>query len=215
MYLASLVGHSVNNTVPEKPFEGINWENLYKLADFHNVTSLIYPAISALNVPDEANNKFNYDNHRFIAREARQELEAQRVFNALNNHHIPFIKLKGIVIKNLYPMPHMRTASDVDICMSREDRQKARGIMESLGYSLESSINYHDEYAKDDFFIYEIHSDIISPKSDIFSLFSNPFEKSNPDKDNNLQFTLTPEYFYLNIVTHLYKHFISEGNGCV
>lgn len=213
IYLASLIGHSINNTVPDKPFEGFDWNCLYKLADFHNVTSLIYPAVSSLELPKEIKNKFDYDNHRFIAREARQEIEAQRVFNTLNSHQIPFIKLKGIVIKNLYPMPYMRTASDVDICMSKEDRQKVRSIMESLGYTLESSINYHDEYVKDNFFIYEIHSDVVSSKSNLYTLFITPFEKSTADQNNNLQFTLKPEYFYLNIVTHLYKHFVSEGCG--
>ena len=85
--------------------------------------------------------------------------------------------------------------------------------MESLGYTLESSINYHDEYVKDNFFIYEIHSDVVSSKSNLYTLFITPFEKSTADQNNNLQFTLKPEYFYLNIVTHLYKHFVSEGCG--
>lgn len=213
MYLASLMGHSLSGTEPAKPFEGFDWEYLYKLARFHNVVSLIYPAVSTLEIPKETLEEFEYENHRHMAREARQEIEAQRVFNVLNHHNIPFIKLKGIVIKNLYPMPYMRSASDVDICMSKEDRQKAFDIMDSLGYTLESSINYHDEYSKDNFFIYEIHSDVISTKSNLYPLFKNPFEKSTPDKDNNLQYVLSPEYFYLNLVTHLHKHFISEGCG--
>ena len=106
----------------------------------------------------------------------------------------------------------MRTQSDVDICMTAKDREKATKLMESLGYSKEGSIDYHDEYAKDNFFIYEIHSDIMSPKSDLYPLFINPFEKSLPDTSPN-QLVLTNEYFYLNLVTHLYKHFISEGCG--
>ncbi len=212
-YLASLIGHSLRGTIPASPPKDIDWVNLYKLSVHHNVTALIHPCVSTLDIPQEIRDKFNYDNHRHLAREARQELESRRVFAELLKNNIKFIKLKGIVIKNLYPMPHMRSSSDVDICVSKEDREKSRSIMESLGYKLDSSIDYHDEYSKDNFFIYEIHSDIMSPRSKLHNLFVNPMEKSVPDKTNDGSMILSAEYFYLNLVIHLYKHFISEGCG--
>ncbi|MBR2723870.1 MAG: nucleotidyltransferase family protein [Ruminococcus sp.] len=212
-YLASLIGHSLKGTAPTEPSKEISWEKLYKLSVYHNVTALIYPAVSTLSIPYEIREKFEYTNHRHLAREARQELESHRVFSELAKNNINFIKLKGIVIKNLYPLPHMRSASDVDICMSKENRDKAKPIMESLGYKLDSSIDYHDEYSKDDFFIYEIHSDVMSPRSELYPLFINPLEKAIPDKSTPCAMVLSNEYFYLNLVIHLYKHFISEGCG--
>ena len=211
--LAQLIGHSIKGTVPLDVPENTDWEKLYKLSAFHNVTALIYPAVKNLSLPGEIKSKFLYDNKLFLTREARQEFESQRVFSALNEAGIPILKLKGIVIKDLYPMPHMRTAADIDICLTKEDRQKARPIMESLGYKFDSSIDYHDEYSKDEFFIYELHSDIMSPKSELHSLFVHPFEKAIVHNSNEMQMTLSNEYFYLNLVTHLYKHFISEGCG--
>lgn len=211
--LAQLMGHSIKGTAPIDTPPDTDWEKLYKLADFHNVTALIYPAVMKLDIPPEIKQKFIYDNHRFLAREARQEIESHRVFSALNEAGIPFLKLKGIVIKELYPMPHMRSAADIDICLTKENREKARPVMEELGYKLDSSIDYHDEYSKDDFFIYELHSDVMSPRSELYNLFINPFEKATIHNSNEMQLTLSNEYFYLNLVTHLYKHFISEGCG--
>lgn len=212
-YLASLIGHSIKGTTPAKPGEDINWDYMYDLAQLHNVSALIFPCLRTLDIPAETFSKFNYIYHRLLAREARQELESHRVFAALHEQGIDFIKLKGIVIKNLYPMPHMRTQSDVDICMTKENREKSRSIMESLGYKLDGSIDYHDEYSKDKFFIYEIHSDIMSERSELHRLFVNPFEKAVPDKLSKNELVLSNEYFYLNLVIHLYKHFISEGCG--
>lgn len=212
-YLASLIGHSLKGTTPSKPPKEIDWEKIYKLSVFHNVTALIYPAVSVLDIPLELRQKFDYDNHRHLAREARQELEAQRVFSAFSENNIDFIKLKGIVIKNYYPLPHMRSASDIDICMTEENRKKARAIMENLGYKFDSGIDYHDEYSKDRFYIYEIHSDIMSPRSDLHRLFINPFEKSVTDRTTPNAMILSNEYFYLHLIVHLYKHFISEGCG--
>ncbi len=211
--LASLIGHSLKGTAPLQPAEDIDWEELYSLSALHNVTALIYPAVSKLSIPEEIRNRFEYDNHRLIAREARQEFESQRVFTALNDAEIPIIKLKGIVIKNLYPIPYMRTAADVDICLTKNDREKAKSVMKALGYTLNNSIDYHDEYTKDSFFIYELHSDVVSSLSPLYNLFVNPFEKATVENSNPKQLKLTDEYFYLNLVMHLYKHFISEGCG--
>lgn len=212
-FLAKLIGHSIRGTAPAQVDNDINWEAVYKLANFHNVTALIYPTLSNLDVPEHVLEKFSYDNNRLMAREARQEIEANRVFSALHDAGIPFIKLKGIVIKNLYPMPHMRTASDTDICLTKEGREKAKPIMEKLGYILDSTLVYHDEYMKDKFFIFEMHSDLLSPTSELYSMFENPFEKAVATKENSNEMVLTNEYFYLHLVVHLYKHFISEGCG--
>lgn len=211
-YLASLIASSINETAPKEPFDGMDWERLYSLALLHNVAVLIYPAVKALDPPAEIMEKFTYNYNRMIAREARQEIEAQRVFSALDAAGTRFIKMKGIVLKNHYPMPYMRTHSDVDICMTSEDRKKSRPIMEALGYKFINGIDYHDEYEKDRFFIYELHSSVMSKRSPFYNIFDNPFDKATPDTEGP-GYIFTDKYFYLGLVIHLYKHFVSEGCG--
>ncbi len=211
-YLASLMGSTINSISPEKPFENINWDILYTLAEHHNVIGLIYPAVSAFDVPADILKKFVHSNNLIIAREARQEIESQRIFQILNSHDIRFIKLKGIVIKNLYPMPYMRTSSDIDICMRKNDRERSRTLMAEAGYTLDTSIDYHDEYSKNNFFIYELHSSITSSKSEYAQLFSEPFSKSITDSDGT-NYQLHPNYFYLHLLIHLLNHFVTGGCG--
>lgn len=211
-YLANLIGHSIRGTTPDMPTEEINWKQLYTIADFHNVTALISPIIFKLNIPDDIRQKFEYDTHRFMAREARQELEAQRVFSTLNKLNIPFIKLKGIVIKDLYPLPYMRTSADIDICISKEDRLRCRPVMQDLGYTLEESIDYNDAYQKDNFFIYELHSSIVSSRYAYHRLFTDPFGKAVKSPDD-ASYVLSPDYFYTHLIVHFMNHFLSGGCG--
>ncbi len=211
-YLTELISSVINSTAPQKPFKDMDWEQLYKLALFHNVAALVYPAVKALGAPENIVREFEYSNNRTLAREARQELEARRVFEALHNEGIKFIILKGTHLKNFYPLPHMRTQSDVDICMSKEDRSRSMKIMHELGYLLDASIDYNDEYSKDNYFIYELHSDIMSNKSEFHDVFTDPFSKVRP-LDNGNTFVFTDEYFYLHLFFHLYKHIISGGSG--
>ncbi len=212
MYLGSLMGHGIRGTEPQMPWEDFDWDKLYNLACHHNVVGIIEPALSKLNLPEDFMSKIKYHCQRLIAREARQDIEAQMIFDILKKENIPFIKLKGIALKNHYPVPYMRTSADVDICMSMEDRIRSKEIMLSLGYKLDSSIDYHDEYSKGNFFIFELHSAVTRTGSQFYTLFSDPFQKSVPDGDS-IGLVFNDEYFYLNLVTHLHQHFVSAGCG--
>ncbi len=210
-YLSHLISCTINSTEPDAPFEGMDWARLFRLACFHKAESLIFPTVKKLPLPADILNKFTYNNHRMIAREARQEIEAQKIFSLLKEKNIPFIKMKGIVMKHFYPMPYMRSQTDIDLCMSKEDRLLCAPIMKELGYKVFSSNENTDEYEKDDFFYYEMHSSL-STSFAFSKLYDNPFSNVKP-ADDNIGYVFTDEYFYLHIITHLYKHFIVEGCG--
>ncbi|MBQ8001729.1 MAG: nucleotidyltransferase family protein [Ruminococcus sp.] len=211
-YMARLMACTINQTVPEAPFEGIDWKQFYRLANFHNMISLVYPAVKSLQLPPEVLKEWTYNNNRLMAREARQEIESKKVFDILAKENIPFIKMKGIVTKHFYPAPYMRTQADIDICMSEEHRRYCASFMEKLGYGIFSVTENTDEYMKDNFFFYEFHSTVNTSDSEFYELFSDPFSKVKASADGT-GFVFTDEYFYLHLVTHLYKHFIIEGCG--
>lgn len=211
-YLTHLVSCTINNKGPKAPFEGIDWTQLLKLAVFHNATTLVYPVISSFQIPSEIFSKWTYINKLMITREARQEIESQKIFDFFSRENIPFIKMKGIVTKYFYPAPFMRNQADIDICITDEHRKYCVSFMKEMGYELFSSTENTDEYMKDDFFYYELHSSVNPSTSEFYELFSEPFTKAKIASDG-VGLVLTDEYFYLHLVTHLYKHFITEGCG--
>lgn len=211
-YLSRLVASILNSTVPDSPFEDMDWTRLYKLADFHNLTALVYPALKDLSVPADILQNWRYANNRLIARETRQAIEADMIFGILRKENIPFIRMKGIVTKNFYPAPYMRTQADVDICMSEEHRRYCSSIMKELGYEIFSVAENTDEYVKDNFYYYELHSSVYPTTSDFYNIFEDPFSKAS-ESDDGTGYVFTDEYFYLHLITHLYKHFVTEGCG--
>ena len=211
-YMASLIGSVINGTAFRKPFEGMDWEYLYRLSGHHNILSLIFPAVSSMDIPKEVFHKFYYDNRLLLARSTRQEIETHQVFGVLNKAGIRFIKLKGIVIQNLYPKPYMRSHSDVDIYMTKDDRERAQALMKELGYTLTTTIDYNDEYKKDDFYLFELHSSLLTESSPYKALLAEPFKNVVQDADG-VNFVLNDEYFYLHLLVHLLNHFLSGGCG--
>ena len=212
-YITSLISSVVLNTAPPAPFEGIDWEKLFYLAKNHSIAIIIYPAVKDMDMPENVRLLFIKDKDRILARTTRQAIESDRVLRTLEDNNIEFIRLKGIHIKELYPAPYMRTFSDIDICLTEEGREKAKPIMKNLGYRLEGSLDFHDEYEKDDFYIYELHYPIVSTELFYSDVFSDPFTKSHPVSDSNLDFVLNNEYFYLHLFFHLHRHFVTRGCG--
>lgn len=212
-YMTSLIASVILKTAPPEPFDDIDWIKLFKLSQKHDSAAIIYDAIENMELPEEARTLFIKQKNRIIARTTRQAIEADRVMGAFLENNIKLIRLKGIHIKDYYPKPYMRTFSDVDLYVSAEDREKAKPIMKKLGYELKSTIDYHDEYEKDNFFIYEIHNPVIPERSFNHAVFSDPFSKSVESPENPGCFSFKDEYLYLRLFFHLYSHFNIHGCG--
>ena len=212
-YLTALISSAIRGTSVPQPFEGINWKMLFNLAQKHNVAIMIYPVIINLNLPDEINALFKTEKNRMLSRTTRQNIEAERVLKELEKNSVKYIKLKGLHIRDYYPLNYMRNFGDIDIYVSKEDREKIKPIMAQLGYTLESSIGYHDEYTKDKFFIFEIHSSVVNYVMKYAPIFDNPFSFSVPDSENSCGYLLDDEHLYLHLICHLYNHFIKTGCG--
>lgn len=212
-YITSLVSSVILNTPSPEPFEGINWTELFHLANKHGVAVTIFPAIKEMNLPEEARLLFVKNKNKMVARTTRQNIEAEVVMGELEKNSIRYIILKGSHIKRMYPLDYLRTFGDIDLCLSESDREKAKPIMEKLGYSLDNVTDYHDEYEKNRFHIFELHSLITPATAPYKAVFDDPFSKANCVDDKGFCYELNDEYLYLHLFFHLYKHFSTTGCG--
>jgi len=212
-YLTSLISSVILNTAAPAPFDDINWVKFFNLAKKHDVSTLIYPIIQEMDIPEDVSVKFKNIQNRMIARTTRQNIETEVVTSEFEKNSIKYIKLKGAHIKDYYPYGYIRTFSDIDLYIDCSDKKKAEEIMERLGYTLSNITEYHDEYEKDNFYIFELHCHIVSPKTDYYSVFETPFDKSYLADNNNFCYKLKNEYLFLHLLFHLHKHFFSTGCG--
>ena len=64
--------------------------------------------------------------------------ENERICMALEKAQIPFIPLKGSIIRKYYPESWMRTSCDVDVLVHEEDAEKAVDVLvKEYGYTQE------------------------------------------------------------------------------
>ncbi len=133
----------------------------------------------------------------------------------LENAQIPFIPLKGSVIRKYYPEPWMRTSSDIDVLIRHEDLEKAIALLKETGPSRESRETKHDIslYFQNGVHI-ELHYDLIEEgRANKANAILQDVWKNSVLKDGyKYWYEMSDEFFYFYHIAHMAKHF--EYGGC-
>ena len=126
-----------------------------------------------------------------------------------------YLPLKGIILKDCYPMPAMREMTDNDILCDAEKMAEIKLIMESMGYDCNQfGRTNHDVYQKD-VLVFEMHSALFNSIDFplIFEYFRTVKNRLVKDADNSFGYHMKAEDFYIYIICHIYKHYAKAGTG--
>ena len=192
-------------------------EAVYAMAAQHDLAHLVGQAVSTLGLPkSEVLTKCKQAAFVAVSRHVRMETESQKVFRAFEEAKIPFIPLKGAVMRAYYPESWMRTSCDVDILVQKEQLDATSKILrETLGYRLAETTG-HDVsfYSPTDVHI-ELHFDLVEEgrANDSVQVLSRVWEDAQPMKDNAYWYVMPDALFYFYHIAHMAKHFESGGCG--
>ena len=149
-----------------------------------------------------------------IAGFAHRGALAELLLERLAENGIDHIVMKGYVLKDLYPVPELRTFGDIDIVIRPEDRKKCHELMLSMGYPAKTDWEPVYSYKRPDEF-YEIHTELVetavSEKADYRAYFRDPWPYAIPE--NSHRYQLKPEFHFLYLLVHLAKHIKGTGAG--
>lgn len=118
---------------------------VYDLAKKHDLAHLVGYALDQIGTltDTEISGKYRKQISQAIYRCARQDYEFEKICNILDNAKIPYLPLKGAVIRSLYPEPWMRTCTDIDILVKAEDLDAAISVLVDNGY-IHKGTAFHD-----------------------------------------------------------------------
>lgn len=221
-YIVALVRSVLKNEPsPEKPGD-VSFEDVFRMSRKHMLSVMTYAAVKTLQVKPEKEllTKWGESASVNTAQSVVQLAERDKIYQTLGQSQIPFVPLKGCIVKEMYPKPEYREMSDLDILVKRTDAAKVKPLMEALGYRCERfDIGEDDAYSKDPFMHVEMHHELLS--TDENKLFRKnggycaavmePW--TNANKRGDYRYEMNPENLYLHMVTHLYRHFNGFGTG--
>lgn len=149
---------------------------------------------------------------------SRRAEQMKLLVEKLDQNGIDCLLFKGFIVRDYYSVPELRTFSDIDFVIRREDREKCDALMQELGYELRENWEPVYSYLKGTEY-YEVHTDVmeidVSDKTDYVAYYSHIWEHVQPStavkKPHALEFT--PEFHFLYLLTHIAKHINGSGAG--
>lgn len=150
-----------------------------------------------------------------VFRYERIKFELDNLCNALEQAQIPFIPLKGSVLRKYYPEPWMRTSCDIDILVHPEDLDKAIAYLtECLKYT-EKERATHDASLFSPMGIHlELHFDLVEEgrANNAISVLRSVWKNVSLHEKYQYWYEMTDAFFYFYHIAHMAKHF--ETGGC-
>lgn len=198
----------------------VEWDAIYEEAKAQGIHTLLYPVLKELNIREEINAEIMQKWQKSALSQSMFQLqlmnEVQKILTSFHNEGIKAIALKGIIIRELYPYPELRSMGDADILLRSNDMDRAKEILLELGF-FEGGINpEHTEFRNKNGIEIELHGSLIGEgrfRKDVKleeTVWDNAIETSvfdvpvlMPDKGDH----------FLYIGLHMAKHMINSGFG--
>ncbi len=188
---------------------------LYAISKKHDIAHLLAIGLEKNGLLEGVNK--NIENEITMAkyRYTQQNYEYKIVCEAFENAQIPFIPLKGSVLRRWYPEPWMRTSCDIDILVHREDLEKAiTYLTDTLKYT-ETGRATHDVslFSQSGIHI-ELHFDLVEEgrANNAIDVLNSVWENALLKSGNKYWYELAYDFFFFYHIAHMAKHF--EVGGC-
>ena len=220
--LAALLTAALKNqNIENIDLSETDWAAIHDEAVAHEVHTIIYPIIKNLSFDDPSNKSLisNWQNEVLLSGIAQVQHIEQigRVFDEFNLAKIPFIALKGITLRELYPNPELRTMGDADILVQQKDIKAVSNILSKMGYKKQSTDSKHIHFNHDTYLSIEIHFFLISnglPNKNLNEFETRVWENAKMSQVGNVPaLILSQEDQLLHLILHMAVHLSSSGFG--
>ena len=185
------------------------------LARRHDLVHLLALGLKNNGLLSEGSGELENEIFRAAARVEQMNFGLARIGEALETAQIPFLPLKGSVLRRYYPEPWMRTSCDIDVFVHEEDLDRAlEALADGLAYQV-GEISPHDVQIR-------------TPQGLHMELHRNLIEDDRVNRASNVLTAvwdtailrdgwrfwceMPDELFYFYHIAHMAKHF--ENGGC-
>ena len=188
-------------------------EAVIKLAEHHQISQLIGACVIANNLSEDSGLLAQCRREKIsIGLQLQaQNAEARRIYAVLSQHNIPYIPLKGQVVRGLYPQPWMRNSRDVDILLPAQLTEEAcRLLCQSCGYTVLSDGGHDITLRAANGLWMEMHYRLL--EDDEVPYLDSVWDRATP-VGNGTEHRMCQEDFYLYHLAHMAKHVRIGGCG--
>ena len=190
-------------------------QDLLKLSAKHDVIHLLVLGLKQNELISKENAEIEKYILKAVYRYERLRYEYDILCDALEKVQIPFLPLKGSVLRQYYPEPWMRTSCDIDVLVHQNDLETA------IAYLLKNHNYVEKERATHDVSLFtqtgvhvELHFDLVEEgrAKKAIDVLKSVWENVILHENSEYWYEMTDAYFYFYHIAHMAKHF--ENGGC-
>ncbi len=208
-YIAKLLRSlQYGDALPSLP-DNITYRQVFSVAKDHSLASTVWYVLEdevRLSGDEELIRRFERERDVELVKHIKQSAEFASITKLFTDAKLPFLPMKGFLIKELWARPEYRTMSDMDIYVSSEHIDRAGELLLSVGYKFGHDGAVHHNYEKPPYINVELHH-VVNKGSDA------TFSDWRPRPDNPYWYVMTGEDTLAFLLSHMYKHYVSGGCG--
>lgn len=192
-------------------------EKLYELSKSHDLAHIVGNSLIKNGLVSDPELKAGFKKQIMTAvyRYEKLQYELTRLKDVLNEAKIPFIPLKGSVIRKFYPEPWLRTSCDIDVLVKEKDIERASELLtERMSYKKERKGSHDVSLFSESGIHLELHYSLIEEKriENAELLLQSVWDHAAAVSDT-YEYILSDKMFYYYHIVHMAKHFVETG-GC-
>ncbi len=210
----SLIKSALSNTCADIP-EDYDFNKAYELSVSQQIVPIIYYGALGVKGFDklEVSKKFLLATAKLTTYSANQLDLIETVFLSFNQNGIDHLKLKGTVLKKMYPYPEMRMMSDADILIKESQYDKIEKIMLDLGFEKSYESDHELAWSKNGFLI-ELHRRLMpSYTEDYHGYYGDGWDKLEKYGEQSFEYRMNPNDEFIYNFTHFARHYRDGGVG--
>lgn len=190
---------------------------IFALAKKHDLTHIAADALNKLGLlgDSEISRKFKHVSRHTVYRYMQIDSEYQKLCKTLEEARIPFVPLKGSVLRDYYPEPWMRTSCDIDILVKVDVLEStAKLLVDKLGYVRQKRSDHDIALLAPNGVPLELHYLAVDegrmPAAQ--AILQKVWDDVTPKAAGSYHYCMSDELFYFYHVVHMAKHV--ENGGC-
>ncbi len=188
---------------------------LMRIARKHDIAHLVAHGLDRNGLLTDSNKEFGKEIIAAMYRSQRLSFDFQNICTALEAAQVPFIPLKGAVLRQLYPEAWMRTSVDVDILIHEADLDRAAAaLLETCCCTCEKKGSHDVLLWTKSRLCLELHYSLLETgnQSSYAPLLAEVWSYAVPRPGYVYWQEMDDAMFYFYHLAHMAKHF--EGGGC-
>ncbi|MGI6264359.1 MAG: nucleotidyltransferase family protein [Acutalibacteraceae bacterium] len=189
---------------------------LFRLAKQQDLAPLIGEALTraGLSSPGDPNDPFQNEMLMAIFRYEGMRHDLEQIGALFDGETIPYIPLKGAVLRDLYPQPWLRTSCDIDVLIHEEDIPRASSLLqEKAGYRYVAETTHDVSLESPGRVHLELHHHTVEDGrvQNAAAVLENVWDHAIPDGEG-CRYRLSAELVYVYLLAHTAKHL--QGGSC-